>query len=1097
MNTKTCFAATFASLLAACTPGPATPDGAVLIDEEVALERQAVDVAHRVIEVDANSVLVAIVDENLTDVRIKLEAVNSSKDSKPVEVENHLEGVGVEVAAIDAPKGSRIKLTIWGPPDKTAPGRVHLRVRRYDESSKFPAQVGGFEAWSIANNAANDGGAINRSGLKDMTRAIELLDSPGGDAALVADARLIRTNMLLTLTEVELFEARVESQRTAKAFAALPKANALGVARARFLDARALSKISQAPSWAKPDPPQDVAEKMARDILTELSGPTSPFGPIERARMVAKLGYMDSNHSAEQAQVNFEAARLLFKEGGHVAGEVEMRANLAECLTAQGRRFESAQAYDAVLPDLHRISNNDVRVAYLLFAARAQSFAGRTDEATEHLLQALAQARQYKLRGQEGGALQALGNTYWNRGDYYQARSYFDEALRLARLNEDDIGVGFTLQNAGMVARHDGDYAAAIEMHEESVKLIPEPIARMRSAHQLALDYVAAGDYPEAVAQFRRTLEMKLPNPRHYAYCDVKRDLAQTLIAHGGSPAQLREASTLLAGVLKQAAEVHDALGQIGARAVTASLLAKQDKPDAARREYERVFALIFDYRRSTSNPQLLTTTLGFEQPAFRGYFDLMMRDVVAKGAAPRRASKNEEDALRMLEVARESHFGAVRAVPMDAEAGARVDAALAQMATKSLEIARMLKGELSAQDSKRLAALQFDMSNLRAQVDRERTAAAQKLAAGPKGAASAVRDWRPVAPDAVQLSYALGNEHAYVWMRSAGGTYVATLSESPEKIERALAELASLDAQRAPEKIEQALAHVSSVLLPRGLLPEDSTALEIVAEGRIANVPFAGLSSPTDPARRLVETHAVTLITSMLTVDAAPRPSVARPFRLVGLASGMGTLRSAPVADLAPALQAATAEIRAVAALFAARDQAAKVKLLTGSEGSAAELRGIWSSGADVVHFATHALADLRQPLASLLVLPAKGADGTPTYLTAGQVQAWRGDADLVFLSACESALGPPRFAGGMPGLQSAFLRAGARGVIATLWPIEDVLAREFSADFYQRFTSGKTAAQSLSETQRAWLAPKAGASEDEQLRRRITALAHGFYTQ
>jgi CHAT domain-containing protein len=207
--------------------------------------------------------------------------------------------------------------------------------------------------------------------------------------------------------------------------------------------------------------------------------------------------------------------------------------------------------------------------------------------------------------------------------------------------------------------------------------------------------------------------------------------------------------------------------------------------------------------------------------------------------------------------------------------------------------------------------------------------------------------------------------------------------------------------------------------------------------------------------------------------------------------------MRSAPVADPTPRLQAATAEIRAIADLFEARDPDAKIQLLTGREGSATAVRGIWGSGADVVHFATHALADLRQPLASLLVLPATDAGGQATYLTAGQVQGWRGDADLVFLSACESAVGPPRYASGMPGLQSAFLRAGARGVIATLWPIEDVLAREFTADFYRRYTGGLSAAQALSETQRAWLAPKEGASESEQTRRRINALAHGFYTQ
>ena len=83
------------------------------------------------------------------------------------------------------------------------------------------------------------------------------------------------------------------------------------------------------------------------------------------------------------------------------------------------------------------------------------------------------------------------------------------------------------------------------------------------------------------------------------------------------------------------------------------------------------------------------------------------------------------------------------------------------------------------------------------------------------------------------------------------------------DSVERELAELAGFDAQKSPGKIEQAFARISDVLLPPSLLPEDSTAVEIVAEGRIASVPFAGLQSPKDPARRLIETHAVTMITS------------------------------------------------------------------------------------------------------------------------------------------------------------------------------------------------------------------------------------------
>ena len=102
---------------------------------------------------------------------------------------------------------------------------------------------------------------------------------------------------------------------------------------------------------------------------------------------------------------------------------------------------------------------------------------------------------------------------------------------------------------------------------------------------------------------------------------------------------------------------------------------------------------------------------------------------------------------------------------------------------------------------------------------------------------------------------------------------------------------------------------------------------------------------------------------------------------------------------------------------------------------------------------------------------------------------------SDLVFLGACDTAVGPVRFAEGMSGMQGAFLRAGARGVIATLWPVEDVYASQFAADFYRRYTDGSPAAQALSETQRAWLAAAPGVRENEQAYRRMTAWAHVFY--
>jgi CHAT domain-containing protein len=68
---------------------------------------------------------------------------------------------------------------------------------------------------------------------------------------------------------------------------------------------------------------------------------------------------------------------------------------------------------------------------------------------------------------------------------------------------------------------------------------------------------------------------------------------------------------------------------------------------------------------------------------------------------------------------------------------------------------------------------------------------------------------------------------------------------------------------------------------------------------------------------------------------------------------------------------------------------------------------------------------------------------------------------------------------------------------VIATLWPVDDVYASQFAADFYRRYTQGVSAALALSETQRAWLEPAQGLRENEQAHRRMTAWAHVFYAQ
>jgi CHAT domain-containing protein len=356
---------------------------------------------------------------------------------------------------------------------------------------------------------------------------------------------------------------------------------------------------------------------------------------------------------------------------------------------------------------------------------------------------------------------------------------------------------------------------------------------------------------------------------------------------------------------------------------------------------------------------------------------------------------------------------------------------------------------------------------------------------------------WPAMVVGVTQLSYALETEHAYLWVRDASGIRATVLATTPGSIDRDLTTLAGAIGKRDPQQLDVLLANLSTVLLPAGALRDDSKTLEIVAEGRIAGVPFAGLILPGEPARRLIESRSIEMIGSLFDARARPRPKQARALGFLALANEARPSADLRVSQVFPELHAVNSEAHAIEAIFRHHDPAAQAKLLLGVEGSASNFSRAWHDGADVIHIATHGIADPRQPQASLLLLPALDTAGNATYLTAGQVQEWRGDVDLVFLSACETAVGPSRFAEGLPGLQRAFLRAGSRAVIATLWSVEDVYASQFAADFYRRYFGGMRASQALSEAQRAWIAPVTGLSVREQGYRRMTAWAHAIYTE
>ncbi|MGH9478005.1 MAG: CHAT domain-containing protein, partial [Terriglobales bacterium] len=126
--------------------------------------------------------------------------------------------------------------------------------------------------------------------------------------------------------------------------------------------------------------------------------------------------------------------------------------------------------------------------------------------------------------------------------------------------------------------------------------------------------------------------------------------------------------------------------------------------------------------------------------------------------------------------------------------------------------------------------------------------------------------------------------------------------------------------------------------------------------------------------------------------------------------------------------------------------------------EGAASTIAAVQqrASAVRLLHIAAHGVFRADNPYFSALQL----ADGPLNVIDIYNLPL---RADLVVLSGCGTALGD--LAGGdeLIGLTRAFLYAGARAVLASLWDVDDRLTAEFMQCFYQAWTPPRTPAQAL----------------------------------
>ena len=210
-----------------------------------------------------------------------------------------------------------------------------------------------------------------------------------------------------------------------------------------------------------------------------------------------------------------------------------------------------------------------------------------------------------------------------------------------------------------------------------------------------------------------------------------------------------------------------------------------------------------------------------------------------------------------------------------------------------------------------------------------------------------------------------------------------------------------------------------------------------VVPHGLLGAVPFAALRDGEVP---LGAQYGLAMV-----------PSARLALR--GIAHRPVSRRRAVTLGESSTLRHAAEEARSVAALF--EDGTSLV-------GGAATWQNLATAApnADILHLACHARFRVDNPRFSALLLH----DGPATV---ERIESLRLQPATVVLSACETAVAEAATGDERVGLVRAFLLAGASRIVASLWPVDDIITAGFMLRFHARLAAGESSSAALAAAQ------------------------------
>ena len=652
----------------------------------------------------------------------------------------------------------------------------------------------------------------------------------------------------------------------------------------------------------------------------------------------------------------------------------------------------------------------------------AYRWLGDYKKAIDYGQQCRSIAKEIGNKALEGKAYSNLGSAYGSLGDYKEAIEFHKQNLSIAKEIEDKGSEGATYTNLGLMYGHLGDYKKAIEFHQQSLSIAKE----IKSQDIKGKAYANLGDAYHSLADYIKAIKF---------YKDA-RSIAQNIgdkeIGDKDSEGTLYSNLGILCGLLRDYKKAIEFYKQ------ALSIAKETGNKDSELRAYNNLsveFCKLADFREGEECFE--SSIRVFEEMRFllqeKDEWKINFRDQLKTYIGLWIAQLNQGKTKEALLTAEQGRAQALMDL-MESQYGAiSTPSASKEHIEKITNISSLISSPTT------FLAEAFESVHFWALLKGKEWQFMQKKIN------DTLKDMTDKAYEQIGVT-----ERARCEDRSLHDPEDETNEDLSDRY-RGAGEKSLTSLQPGNDALRELY---DVVIAPISHLIEDEELI-IVPDGSSFLIPYAALVDQN--SRYLSETLRIRLAPSLTSLRLLTECPQERHYTTGALLVGNPWTETVIIkGEKIKQLPGAEKEVKMIGEIL-------NVEPLTGKDATKDQvLRRLTS--VSLVHIAAHGSAERGEIVLSPNLGSSKRPKEKDFLLTMTDVLNAKLDAKLVVLSCCHSGQGKIK-AEGVVGIARAFLGAGARSVIASLWAVNDEGTLAFMRHFYEHLVKGQSTSKSLHE--------------------------------